>query len=181
MLVRSSNGSYEFIDFRETAPAAAFQDMYKNNTNASISGGLARYDLPCFQIGWEGAESSSGIVVCRANCAVSSTSSRTTALSTGRQSSNPRLTPPVAAFPSLKIWYTRCFPPPPADPTFLPTTPLGPLILRQMGQDWDWATRSREKDMPTRWKRLRKRAQTLSTRGRSPMRPSTRSERPMAR
>jgi len=43
MLVRSSNGSYEFIDFRETAPAAAFQDMYKNNTAASIYGGLARY------------------------------------------------------------------------------------------------------------------------------------------
>lgn len=43
MLVRGSNGSYEFIDFRETAPAAAFQDMYKNNVNASIYGGLARY------------------------------------------------------------------------------------------------------------------------------------------
>lgn len=33
----------EFIDFRETAPAAAFEDMYKNNTDASIYGGLARY------------------------------------------------------------------------------------------------------------------------------------------
>jgi gamma-glutamyltranspeptidase / glutathione hydrolase len=42
MLVRGSNGSYEFIDFRETAPAAAFEDMYKNNTEASVSGGLAR-------------------------------------------------------------------------------------------------------------------------------------------
>ncbi|KAH0345851.1 gamma-glutamyltransferase, partial [Aureobasidium melanogenum] len=41
MLVRGSDGEYEFIDFRETAPAAAFQDMYKNNTNASIYGGLA--------------------------------------------------------------------------------------------------------------------------------------------
>lgn len=41
MLVRSGNGSYEFIDFRETAPAAAFQDMYNNNVNASIFGGLA--------------------------------------------------------------------------------------------------------------------------------------------
>ncbi|KAF2710454.1 gamma-glutamyltranspeptidase 1 precursor [Pleomassaria siparia CBS 279.74] len=41
MLVRSSNGTYEFIDFRETAPAAAFEDMYKNNEAASISGGLA--------------------------------------------------------------------------------------------------------------------------------------------
>lgn len=41
MLVRAPNGSYEFIDFRETAPAAAFEDMYKNNVNASIEGGLA--------------------------------------------------------------------------------------------------------------------------------------------
>lgn len=45
MLVRSSNGSYEFIDFRETAPAAAFQDMYNNNTAASLFGGLARYRI----------------------------------------------------------------------------------------------------------------------------------------
>jgi gamma-glutamyltranspeptidase/glutathione hydrolase len=43
MIVRGSNGSYEFIDFRETAPAAAFQDMYNNNTNLSLFGGLARY------------------------------------------------------------------------------------------------------------------------------------------
>ncbi|KAJ2989537.1 hypothetical protein NUW58_g3419 [Xylaria curta] len=41
MLVRDSDGQYEFIDFRETAPAAAFQDMYKNNTAASLYGGLA--------------------------------------------------------------------------------------------------------------------------------------------
>ncbi|KAI2627900.1 gamma-glutamyltranspeptidase [Hypomontagnella submonticulosa] len=41
MLVRGSDGKYEFIDFRETAPAAAFEDMYKNNTNASLYGGLA--------------------------------------------------------------------------------------------------------------------------------------------
>lgn len=45
-LLRSSNGSYEFVDFRETAPAAAFQDMYKGNVNASIFGGLARYLAP---------------------------------------------------------------------------------------------------------------------------------------
>lgn len=42
MLVRAPNGSYEFIDFREAAPAAAFQDMYNNDTDASIYGGLAR-------------------------------------------------------------------------------------------------------------------------------------------
>ncbi|KAJ5826042.1 hypothetical protein N7474_003180 [Penicillium riverlandense] len=41
MLVHAPNGSYEFIDFRETAPAAAFQEMYRNNTDASIFGGLA--------------------------------------------------------------------------------------------------------------------------------------------
>ncbi|KAI8629787.1 gamma-glutamyltransferase 1 [Xylariaceae sp. FL1651] len=41
MLVRDSDGQYEFIDFRETAPAAAFQDMYNNNTAASLYGGLA--------------------------------------------------------------------------------------------------------------------------------------------
>ncbi|KAF2877824.1 nucleophile aminohydrolase [Massariosphaeria phaeospora] len=41
MLVRSANGSYEFIDFRETAPAASFEDMYKNNEIASMEGGLA--------------------------------------------------------------------------------------------------------------------------------------------
>ncbi|KAF7513650.1 hypothetical protein GJ744_007701 [Endocarpon pusillum] len=41
MLVRGSDGSYEFIDFRETAPAAAYEDMYRNNTRASVIGGLA--------------------------------------------------------------------------------------------------------------------------------------------
>ncbi|KAF2176694.1 gamma-glutamyltranspeptidase-like protein [Zopfia rhizophila CBS 207.26] len=41
MIVRDDNGTYEFIDFRETTPAAAFADMYKNNINASVTGGLA--------------------------------------------------------------------------------------------------------------------------------------------
>lgn len=41
-VVRSSTGSFESIDFRESAPAAAFQDMYKDNAIASLSGGLAR-------------------------------------------------------------------------------------------------------------------------------------------
>ena len=41
MLVRSKTGKYEFIDFRETAPAAAFQHMYNKNVNLSIIGGLA--------------------------------------------------------------------------------------------------------------------------------------------
>ncbi|EGD90473.2 gamma-glutamyltransferase [Trichophyton rubrum MR1459] len=41
VLIRTPNGTYEFVDFRETAPAAAFQDMFKNNTSGSTSGGLA--------------------------------------------------------------------------------------------------------------------------------------------
>ncbi|CAJ2499823.1 Uu.00g026760.m01.CDS01 [Anthostomella pinea] len=41
MLVRGSDGQYEFIDFRETAPAAAFEDMYNNDTDLSLYGGLA--------------------------------------------------------------------------------------------------------------------------------------------
>jgi gamma-glutamyltranspeptidase/glutathione hydrolase len=42
LLLRLSDGTYEFVDMRETAPAAAFQDMYKDNENLSIYGGLAR-------------------------------------------------------------------------------------------------------------------------------------------
>ena len=41
MLVRTPEGTYEDIDFRETAPAAAFEDMYNGNVNGSIKGGLA--------------------------------------------------------------------------------------------------------------------------------------------
>jgi gamma-glutamyltranspeptidase/glutathione hydrolase len=41
MMVRSKNGSYEDIDFRETAPAAAFEDMYKGNVKGSVTSGLA--------------------------------------------------------------------------------------------------------------------------------------------
>jgi gamma-glutamyltranspeptidase/glutathione hydrolase len=41
MLVRSAEGEYESIDFRETAPAAASEDMYQGNQNGSVFGGLA--------------------------------------------------------------------------------------------------------------------------------------------
>lgn len=41
MLVRAANGSYEFVDFRETAAAAYSQDMYVNDTDLSLYGGLA--------------------------------------------------------------------------------------------------------------------------------------------
>ena len=42
-LARSSNRSYETIDFRESAPRASHQNMFRDNINASIYGGLARF------------------------------------------------------------------------------------------------------------------------------------------
>ncbi|KAI1492914.1 gamma-glutamyltransferase 1 [Biscogniauxia mediterranea] len=41
LLVRGSDGKYEFVDFRETAPAASFEDMYTNDTDLSLYGGMA--------------------------------------------------------------------------------------------------------------------------------------------
>lgn len=41
MLVRDEKGDYEAIDFRESAPAAAYEDMYQGNVNGSIVGGLS--------------------------------------------------------------------------------------------------------------------------------------------
>ncbi|KAE9377462.1 gamma-glutamyltranspeptidase [Stipitochalara longipes BDJ] len=41
MLIRDSDGNYEAIDFRETAPAAASEDMYNDNVRGSLRGGLA--------------------------------------------------------------------------------------------------------------------------------------------
>ncbi|KAM4059245.1 gamma-glutamyltranspeptidase [Hirsutella rhossiliensis] len=40
-LVRDAQGNYEAVDFRETAPAAAHQDMFLHNTRGSVVGGLA--------------------------------------------------------------------------------------------------------------------------------------------
>lgn len=45
ILVKDPNGAFEFIDFRETAPAAAYEDMFVNNTEAAVTGGLARYSF----------------------------------------------------------------------------------------------------------------------------------------
>jgi gamma-glutamyltranspeptidase/glutathione hydrolase len=44
MLVKSPDGSFEYIDFRETAPAAAYETMFNNLSDASTLGGLARYE-----------------------------------------------------------------------------------------------------------------------------------------
>lgn len=40
-IARDRNGVYEAIDFRETAPAAASEDMYEGNSQGSVTGGLA--------------------------------------------------------------------------------------------------------------------------------------------
>ena len=41
LLLRDKHGKYEFVDFRETAPAKAAENMYKDNVDASLTGGLA--------------------------------------------------------------------------------------------------------------------------------------------
>ncbi|EFQ30116.1 gamma-glutamyltranspeptidase [Colletotrichum graminicola] len=41
VVIRDADGNYESVDFRESAPAAAFQDMYKGNVEGSVRGGLA--------------------------------------------------------------------------------------------------------------------------------------------
>ncbi|TVY81388.1 Glutathione hydrolase proenzyme [Lachnellula suecica] len=41
VLIRSPKRKYEFVDFRETAPAAAFEEMYSTNIESSLYGGLA--------------------------------------------------------------------------------------------------------------------------------------------
>lgn len=53
-LIRAPDGSFEHVDFRESAPAAAFELMYENNTLASIIGGLARLapSLPPSSLQW---------------------------------------------------------------------------------------------------------------------------------
>lgn len=40
-LIRDRDGSYVMIDYRESAPAAAFQDMYQGNVKGSVYSGLA--------------------------------------------------------------------------------------------------------------------------------------------
>ncbi|OTB16399.1 hypothetical protein K445DRAFT_317370 [Daldinia sp. EC12] len=40
-LVRDSNGSYIVIDYRESAPSSAFEDMYQGNVMGSVHGGLS--------------------------------------------------------------------------------------------------------------------------------------------
>lgn len=41
MLIRTSTGEYDFIDFREAAPGAATADMYTQNMTLSQVTGLA--------------------------------------------------------------------------------------------------------------------------------------------
>jgi gamma-glutamyltranspeptidase/glutathione hydrolase/leukotriene-C4 hydrolase len=41
MLIRSPNGTFEFIDFRETAPAEATEDMFVKDPILAQHGGLS--------------------------------------------------------------------------------------------------------------------------------------------
>lgn len=41
MLIRSPNGTFEFIDFRETAPKASTQDMFVKDPELAKIGGLS--------------------------------------------------------------------------------------------------------------------------------------------
>lgn len=41
MLIRTPSGEYDFIDFRESSPAASSEDMYILNGTLSQVGGLA--------------------------------------------------------------------------------------------------------------------------------------------
>lgn len=41
MVVRTGGGKSDFINFRETAPLAATQDMYKGHPEKSLDGPLA--------------------------------------------------------------------------------------------------------------------------------------------
>ncbi|KAK6501406.1 hypothetical protein TWF481_009246 [Arthrobotrys musiformis] len=41
MLIRSPKGEYEYVDFREMAPAAAHEEMFVNRTELSVYGGMA--------------------------------------------------------------------------------------------------------------------------------------------
>jgi hypothetical protein len=41
---QNSTRVHECVDFRETAPAAAYQDMFNDDEDVSLEGGLARQD-----------------------------------------------------------------------------------------------------------------------------------------
>lgn len=60
-LIRDSDGQYQALDFRESAPAAASQDMYKNQKEKSIYGGLA-VGVPSEVIGLETMHKQRGVL-----------------------------------------------------------------------------------------------------------------------
>ncbi|KAE8448902.1 hypothetical protein EG329_008698 [Mollisiaceae sp. DMI_Dod_QoI] len=67
MIVRGSDGEYESIDFRETAPAAAHRDMYKDNFLGSVWSGLAS-GIPGDLRGLEYLHNKYGVLPWRAVC-----------------------------------------------------------------------------------------------------------------
>ena len=98
MLVRAPNGTHEFIDFRETAPAAAFEDMYKDNNDASIFGGLARYVCAPLHLNRKSVLISS-IVAFRENFVALNISTKAMAFSPGVQLWSPRSARPDTVGP----------------------------------------------------------------------------------
>lgn len=88
MLVRSPNGTFEFINYREKAPAAAYQDMFQGNTQGAIYGGLARYgtdNARCIfsSVFFHGMLTFLA-VLCQVNSVLSSIFTKTTALFPGQ-------------------------------------------------------------------------------------------------
>ncbi|KUJ06596.1 gamma-glutamyltranspeptidase [Mollisia scopiformis] len=67
MLVRGPDGKYESIDYRETAPAAAHRDMYKDNVLGSVWSGLAS-GVPSDLRGLEYLHNKYGVLPWRAVC-----------------------------------------------------------------------------------------------------------------
>ena len=48
VLIRSADGMYEFVDFREMAPAAAYERMFSvENITLSLRGGLGMSPVLC--------------------------------------------------------------------------------------------------------------------------------------
>lgn len=59
MIVRGANGSYEFIDFREKAPAAAFQVGFETSFEYDTLSFVSRFSRTRHANGFAAAETSS--------------------------------------------------------------------------------------------------------------------------
>ena len=144
-LVRAPDGSFEFIDFRETAPAAAFQEMYRGNPKGSTEGGLARY-VPFSQ---RLQKSNTNSVECQASCEVWSICTRNMAFSRGQPLCSRPFELPGRDSQSLWIWLTKWNPRLLTARTSCPMTQHGRLTLLQTELDSALETRLLESATPT--------------------------------